>query len=278
MPRDDGATGPTGGDAGRHPVHRDGPRGDPRGGSHSGPHDGHHGDHNGGPHGDHHGDHHGGKYDWTGEDAERFLARARRGAHRRYGPFARLVVEGLPTGGAAAPAVIVDLGCGPGMLLVELRALLPAATLVGVDPSRDMLGLARRVAAEGHAAPAFEVREGRAEAIPADDGSVDLVACRNVLHEWDETQRGFKEAARVLRPGGRLVVMDFDGSYPRWRLRALAGVVRILKGRDAAARLVRPFDDSFSLDQVIAFCAAAGLSPVSSRRRGRSILVVAGRM
>ena len=247
MPHDDGATGPERA-TGRHRGH----------------------------HGDSHGDYHGGKYDWKGEDAERFLARARRGAHRRYGPLARLVVESLPTGGAAAPPpVIIDLGCGPGMLLVELRALLPAAALVGVDPSRDMLELARRVAAEGPAAPAFEVREGRAEAIPSDDGAVDLVACRNVLHEWDETRRGFDEVARVLRPGGRLVVMDFDGGYPRWKLGALAGIVRIFRGREAAARRVRPFDDSFSLDQTIALCTAAGLSPISTRRQGTSIFVVA---
>jgi len=258
MPREDGATGPTDG------THRD---------------HGHHGGPHGDPHGGHHGDHHDGKYDWTGEDAERFLARARRGAHRRYGPFARLVVGSLPTGGAAAlPTVIIDLGCGPGMLLVELRAILPAAaTLVGVDPSKDMLGLARRVASEGPAAPAFEVREGRAEAIPADDGAVDLVACRNVLHEWDETQRGFDEVARVLRPGGRLVVMDFDRGYPRWKLRTIAGLTRVLAGRDAAGRIMRPFEDAFTEGQVHAFLKAAGLAVLSSGRRGRSLLIVAER-
>jgi hypothetical protein len=69
--------------------------------------------------------------------------------------------------------------------------------------------------------------------------------------------------------------MDFDGGYPRWKLKALAGIVRIFKGRDSAARLMRPFDDSFSLGQVDAFCSATGLSPISSKRRGRSIFVVA---
>ena len=261
MPRGDGATGPGDGTGGRNG----------HGGGHSGGHGSRHG-HHGGPHGDHHG----GKYDWTGEDAERFLARARRGAHRRYGPFARLVVGSIPAGRGAAPTVI-DLGCGPAMLLVELRGLLPAATLVGVDPSTDMLGLARRVAGEGPAAPAFEVREGRAEAIPADDGAVDLVACRNVLHEWDETARGFGEVARVLRPGGRLVIMDFDGGYPRWRLRSIAGLARVLAGRDAARGVLRPFEDAFTEGQVHAFCQAAGLAVLSSRRRGRSLFAVAER-
>jgi SAM-dependent methyltransferase len=252
MPQGDGATGPGNGKGGGH-------------GHHGGPHDG--------PHGDHHG----GKYDWTGEDAERFLARARRGAHRRYGPFARLVVGSLPGGRTAAPAVVIDLGCGPAMLLVELRGLMPAATLVGVDPSKDMLGLARQVAGEGPAAPAFEVREGRAEAIPADDGAVDLVACRNVLHEWDDTARGFGEVARVLRPGGRLVIMDFDGGYPRWKLRSIAGLTRVLAGRDAARGIIRPFEDALTEDQVHAFCQGAGLAVLSSRRKGRSLFVVAER-
>jgi len=267
MPRDDSATGTSDGAAGVH-GHPGGPHGGPHGGPRGGP--------RGGPHGDHHGDHHGGKYDWTGDDAERFLARARRGAHRRYGPFAGLVVDSLPGGGPAAPTII-DLGCGPGMLLVELRALLPSATLVGVDPSKDMLGLAGRVAAEGRTAPAFEVREGRAEAIPAGDGAVDLVACRNVLHEWDETQRGFGEVARVLRPGGRLVVMDFDAGYPRWKLRAVAGLTRIFAGREASGRVLRPFEDALTEGQVHTFLQAAGLTVLSSRRKGRSLLIVAQR-
>ena len=69
--------------------------------------------------------------------------------------------------------------------------------------------------------------------------------------------------------------MDFDGGYPRWKLRTLAGIVRIFKGREAATRLQRPFEDSFSLVQVDAFCSAAGLSLILSKKRGRSIFVVA---
>src|SRR4030042_5358921 len=93
-----------------------------------------------------HHDHHGGKYAWGGEDAERFLQRARRGARRAYAPMVALVEASLQ--GAAGAPTVLDVGCGPGLLPGELRPALPRARLVGVDPSRDMLALARRGASE----------------------------------------------------------------------------------------------------------------------------------
>lgn len=224
-----------------------------------------------------HGHHHDGKYAWTAEEADRFLERSRRRGRRVY-PRLAAQVAGL-LGGRDEGATVVDIGTGPGLLLVELRRTLPRARLVGVDPSKDMLALARRVAedAGGEGQPAFEAVEGSGESIPLDDASADVVVCRNVLHEFDDAPLAMAEMARVLGPGGRLVLHDFNGGYPRWRLRLLAGLVRLAMGRDAANGLMRPFEDSYTLDGARGLLEGAGLRLVEARRKGYRLLLVAER-
>jgi ubiquinone/menaquinone biosynthesis C-methylase UbiE len=231
----------------------------------------------GGPGDGGHGHHHDGKYAWTAEEADRFLERSRRRGRRIY-PRLAAQVTGL-LAGRGEDATVVDLGTGPGLLLAELRRSLPRARLVGVDPSKDMLALARRVATEGRGddGPAFETAEGSGESVPLEDASADVVVCRNVLHEFDDAPRAMAEMARVLRPGGRLVLQDFNGAYPRWKLGLMVALVRLAMGRDAAHGLTRPFMDSFSMDGVVGLLTGAGLRPLETSTKGYRLAVVAER-
>ena len=105
-------------------------------------------------------------------------------------------------------ATIVDLGSGPGDLLADLTARLPRASVVGVEPAPQMR----------QSASARGVRsiDGRAEAIPLPDRSVDLVVSTLSAHHWDDPVAAFREMARVLRPGGQARVYDvrFAGYGP----------------------------------------------------------------
>jgi SAM-dependent methyltransferase len=96
-----------------------------------------------------------------------------------------------------------DLGCGTGELAVRLSPFVER--VIGVDRSRSMLAAARR-RAEGIAN--VELRHGDLESVPLADGEVDAAVLSLVLHYVPEPATVLAEAVRVLRPGGRLLVVD----------------------------------------------------------------------
>jgi ubiquinone/menaquinone biosynthesis C-methylase UbiE len=101
---------------------------------------------------------------------------------------------------------LLDLGTGTGRLL-ELLAPLYARG-IGVDASADMLAIARANLDRAGLANA-QVRLGDIQHLPFVRNSFDVVTIHQVLHYLDEPERAVVEAARVLRPGGRLLIVDF---------------------------------------------------------------------
>lgn len=101
---------------------------------------------------------------------------------------------------------MLDLGTGTGRLL-ELFAPLYRRG-VGIDLSREMLSVARANLDRADVAHA-QVRQGDLYAPPVERDGFDLVTMHQVLHYLEEPGLAIREAARLLRPGGRLVIVDF---------------------------------------------------------------------
>ncbi|WP_424810975.1 ArsR/SmtB family transcription factor [Roseococcus sp. YIM B11640] len=101
---------------------------------------------------------------------------------------------------------LLDIGTGTGRLL-ELVAERTRRAL-GVDASREMLALARARLSERGLAERCTVRQADMYRLPLADGSFDAVTLQMVLHYAEEPQAALAEAARVLRPGGTLLVAD----------------------------------------------------------------------
>jgi SAM-dependent methyltransferase len=129
-------------------------------------------------------------------------------------PIVKEIVDAIPAG------VAVDAACGTGRfsaLLVER-----GHRVIGVDSSPDMLARARANV------PGGDFRSGDLGALPVADASADLVTCGLALAHVPDLRPAFTEFARVLRPGGHLVVSDM---HPE---RILRGVIPTL--RDSAGR------------------------------------------
>lgn len=155
---------------------------------------------------------------------------------------------------ALAPApgeTVLDLGSGGGLdAFLAAPKVGPEGRVLGVDMTAEMVERARAAAART-GIDNVEFRHGRLEALPVEDASVDAVTSNCVINLVPDKAQVFREVARVLKPGGRMVVSDIVLARPLPE--AVAGDLFAWAGCVAGAML---------RDDYFAALAAAGLGDV----------------
>jgi ubiquinone/menaquinone biosynthesis C-methylase UbiE len=109
---------------------------------------------------------------------------------------------------------LLDVGTGPGWLLIRIHAKCPAMRLSGVDISSAMAERARRNVAAAKADGAIAIELGSVERLPFSDAAFGLVVSSVSAHHWKDAPGALNEIHRVLRPGGRALIYDLVKKLP----------------------------------------------------------------
>lgn len=184
---------------------------------------------------------------------------------------------------------VVDLGSGAGIdVFLAARAVGPQGTVIGVDMTPSMLAKARANATRAGFTQ-VEFREGRLEALPVADSSVDAVTSNCVINLVPDKAVVFREIARVLKPGGRLAISDIvlDGALPEAVVNDVYAYVGCIAGavlREEYLGMLREAGfDRVEIIKDIDYLAAAGDTlddPVADalRRNGLAPADIAGKV
>ena len=121
---------------------------------------------------------------------------------------------------APGPARVLDVATGTADLAIEIARRWPDAQVIGIDPSLQMLGIGRLKVAARRLDGRVELRAGDALGLAIEDASCDGAAIAFGLRNLPDRRRGLAELARVVRPGGRVCVLEL--AEPRGVLGPLA--------------------------------------------------------
>lgn len=155
-------------------------------------------------------------FDRTALDYERIESLMAMGS----GPWYRR--QALISAGLRPGMQVIDVGTGTGLVAREAARLVgPQGCVLGVDPSAAMLANARLMSG-------VRLVEGRAESIPAPDASADFLSLGYALRHISDLSVAFREFYRVLRPGGRLCVLEITCPKGAWRRALLKTYMRTL--------------------------------------------------
>ena len=104
--------------------------------------------------------------------------------------------------------VLIDVGCGPGYLVVETAKSFPHLTVIGVDISEEMVQKATDTASGLGIGEKVSFRRGDIQGLPFEDHSMDFVVSTLSLHHWSEPKSAMEEVNRVLKPRGQFLIFD----------------------------------------------------------------------
>ncbi len=139
---------------------------------------------------------------------------------------------------------VAELGCGSGALLKRL----PARVRVGLEPAVNLLA----------PSSGFLGVIGTAHTMPFQSGSFDVVVFKHALHHVQDKRRGFSEAARILKPGGKLVIIEPNAEHPQRRI--ISNPESLLRRSHIFTRFIGPVETFQTLPELLQWGEESGLA------------------
>lgn len=158
---------------------------------------------------------------------------------RKWRRYTRLTLARAVRAFPRSARSVLDIGCGTGVLLNELRGLRPDLRTIGADASPEMLQRARERMPED-----AQTRwiESTAEELPANIDPVDVVFCTNAFHLVQDADRALRAFHRSLVDGGEVIIVDWCRDY-----RTMKAMQQLMPLRDHQPRSLRTLEEMKSL-------------------------------
>lgn len=188
-----------------------------------------------------------------------------------HGRWRRRAVEAVA---ASAPATILDVATGTGDFAISLAQAVAAARVTGIDLSQGMIDVGRAKIDRAGLGDRIALRQADCLALPFDDGAFDAVTCAFGVRNFERLLDGYREIARVMRPGALLAVIELSRPtnglvrpfYTLYSGYVIPGMGRLLS---ADAKAYRYLPQSISAvaqgDDMLALMRQAGLSDTRCR-------------
>lgn len=165
--------------------------------------------------------------------------------------------------GAPGRLRVLDLGTGTALIPIEICQRVEAAELIAADMAHSMLSLARRRVAQADLAGRIALEIADAKALPHPSDGFDVVVSNSLVHHIAEPRRMLAEVARVVRPGGAVLVRDLSRPASEPALEQLVEKHAATANAQQRELLAASLRAALTLEEVRAMVVALGFSEAS---------------